>query len=59
MFNAEEIALAHHEQRLRQAELDRRARRFVAARRAQRRAERAACRAREAAVQAALAQALL
>lgn len=56
---AHELALARHGQVVREAELERRARRVVVARRARRRAERAACRAREAALQAALAQALL
>lgn len=59
MLIAEEMARAHTEQRVRQAQLELRSRRLVMARRARRRAERTACRAAEAAAQAALAEALL
>jgi len=59
MFMHEEIARAHQDLRMQEVQQSARARRFVAARRAQRRAERAACRARDAALQAALAQANL
>lgn len=57
MFLHEDIARAQHQTRLRESQLDARALRIIAARRAQRRAERAACHARHAAIQAALAQA--
>jgi hypothetical protein len=59
MYIAHDLARAHTDERLREAQLERQARRIISARRARRRAERAACRAREAALQASLAQALL